>query len=400
MIQREKNPRDKAAMHYSLAREAIGVGRFAEARKQFRMILRLTGVDAGTRVKALEECVGLALAMRDWDSLSEYARMPDWQRLSPEARGRVTQGLGDFLESPHRVPTSMDFLVEQSLSSDAVVVGLYKGYSRLSPSLKARAQEVVQARCQEGAAVSGVCHWRRLRNLTARQEAFIGRLQGASLALSSVEALAPEFQALLGEYGQIQDGRDPHRDIVALAFSRQILMAFAEFLQRVAGQEPELKDVLTQKARESAQMAQQAAKNCAAIVARAAVSTPANAFCASPKLRFEDALTWDRALDLPAPGEDPKSPATLAIQKQLFANPKDTEAQLRLSRAYLDAKAWSHASAAALYGLSRGQESEGSFRTVLGCAVLRMGFYSEARYHLSKGNSLGGLREACLKQTP
>ena len=52
--------------------------------------------------------------------------------------------------------------------------------------------------------------------------------------------------------------------------------------------------------------------------------------------------------------------------------------------------------ASAAYGMGLYKNSERDFRTILGCAVMNLGYYSEANYHLDNGESEDGLKEKCL----
>jgi hypothetical protein len=69
---------------------------------------------------------------------------------------------------------------------------------------------------------------------------------------------------------------------------------------------------------------------------------------------------------------------------------------LNLAKEYYDQGDDRQAVATAIYGMSTYKALEPSFRTILGCSVLNLGFYSEAGFHLKKASGLEALKGKCL----
>ncbi len=73
---------------------------------------------------------------------------------------------------------------------------------------------------------------------------------------------------------------------------------------------------------------------------------------------------------------------------------------MELAKAYLDGKFYRHAAAASAYGIALYKQNDRDFRALLGCCVMKLGFFAEADYPFANTSPYEGLAEVGKKDLP
>jgi len=396
LASKEKDPNKKSAIIISRAQEFVGLGMFVAAYKEYMSVVEGVTYSPTVRQDAFAEAVSLALAMRDWPRLADLSVRPQWSKLTPDRRARVNDQLADLAESPVLVPEKLARVMVRSGPTKEAFLGLYKAQARLAISEEFDPESTAARDCAEGS-TAAVCMWDRLRRADVQRSRVVAMLAKASTKPEAIEKAAGGFQQALEGYKGLEASGDLHLNAVIGLRHHELYGAFGDYLGRVAGKNPDLRDVLNQKAQESNQAAGSFLASCKSMIKKGAGVNPALKYCLNGgKPTIKAALDWGFTKKPATPASDPDSGEITATRKQVFVSKNSGDALLNLTKLYYEASKYNHAAAFATYGMSVAKDREEDFRSMLGCSVYHLGLLNEANYHLRKSSDFGGFKQRCL----
>jgi TolA-binding protein len=392
---KEPNAAERTKIRRSIVDENIRVTRFETASDLLKKVYGDSKYSAAERTAALDQAVQMALLMQNVGMLAEYTNNPLWNSLPPATKNQVATQLVDIYQYPIDPPSKVgDVLMHNHLSDNALLT-LYKGHDKMDSSLREKVQREIQSACVARKSQSAVCKWEQLERIDAAKGRFLAGLQGVT-SPQAIEPKANEFVGLQNAYGHLEGSGDPQLDMILALRNAEIYRAFGNLLNRVGARNPDFKQVLAQKAQESITGADQFLQKCRLIIRNAQVITPTNPFCqrgeSAPRAKM---MQWESRRGISSSKEgDPSGSDFKDLQKQVFVA-KNADPLLELAQKYYQKDYYNHAVAAAKYGVSVYKDRQSDFKAVLGCSLLRLGFLSEANYHLKTASDFGGMREKC-----
>jgi tetratricopeptide (TPR) repeat protein len=397
MADKEKSPEKKNEILTSVAQESLKVSEYYQAMADYRKIFQSGQFQERQRVAALEKYTQVGLALRDWSSLRQAFSSPLFDGISAQTKSRMREQLTDYIDSPNAVSSDLVSVLLKSGITDDALLALYKAQYKLAPGARTYVMREVQKRCSDGSRAT-VCSWASLNGLDDRKSLFLRSLASAPQTLEGIQATAGRFMDTVNQYHSLEGSSDPFLETILSLRSYELYTAFARYLQNAGDANRSLKPVLQQKANETLATAKQSLNHCRMVNEKSSVLHPAIKDCASGKSPpLAELLRTNLIRPVDGPGSDPHSPKLDNLRRAVFTSKGgNEEAALKLARTYLDERDYFHAAAAAAYGMGLYKNSERDFRTVLGCAVMNLGYYSEANYHLDNGESDDGLKEKCL----
>jgi hypothetical protein len=232
--------------------------------------------------------------------------------------------------------------------------------------------------------------------MDARRQAVIASLANAPADLPSVEKQGQGVMAVIGAYHALEGSGDTHLETILALRSHEVYRAFGDFLDRVGRANPDFKMVLVQKSKESYASAGMYLDRCKVVAQKSVQVNPASRYCQTGTHAALDVLlTWE-SFEAESPSRsDPQGERIQAIQTGLFAGKAGADEFLELAQIQYEGGYLHHSAAASAFGSAAYPAKAKEFKTVLGCSLARLGYLSEANFHLRGGDSLGGLREKC-----
>ena len=387
MGDKEKDPVKRSAIVRSVATEYEKMGRFYEASSTLDKILAGQGYAGGARVTALEDSLNLALILRDWKLLERNMRDPQMASIAPAVRARVHEQVTDLLDAPIPISPSLASTLIRADANEETLLALYKAQFKLDSTSRERVLRMVRNHCG-GIGKQPVCRWSNLEKTEAQIAAFQAYLRSAPSGLPGIEQTAQHYAAIVAEFQKLEGGPDRNYEAAASLKNYEINALFAQYLTAQGNGNATLKPVLDQKAAEVNATAKLYLDRCQAL------GTP---FCAQRKAPpLNELLGSKRLVNVSANSSDPSNSQINDLQKSIFAGKDEADSYLTLSGVYLDQGYVRQAAAAATLGIVRFPNRQDEFKTILGCSVLKLGLYGEAKFHLkSAGGSADGRKERC-----
>jgi hypothetical protein len=396
LAKKETNPQKRAAILRSIAQENMKVGRFYAGIAELKDAMTDHALDSKTHSDLLGDELNLGVMLHDAATVQEGMSDSVSDHVSDSTRSRVREQISDALDSPVDLNAGeVNVLFKMGLSDESLLA-LFKAKRKLNGSIANRVQNEVRSRCGSESR-QAVCLWASFEQLESVRAATLSYLRRAPTELKSLEGVASQFMETVRKYQTLEGGADPHLETAISIRGRELYNGFAEYLGRVANANPDLRNDLIQKARESQASGQVYLQKCEMLAKRAAIN-PALRYCSSTRVPSLDTmLSWESGWAAGASRSDPSSAEVEAMQKEIFSTATDAEPMLKLSSYYLKNHYYYHAAALAGYGVGTHKEREGDFRAVLGCSLLRLGYLGEAGYHLRTATDFQGLKTECSR---
>lgn len=396
MAKKESNPQKRVSIYRSIAQENLKVGRFYSAIEQFRATAAESGIDAKTASSIWEDAVNVAVILHDRSKIRDLAIDNRFGQISAAAKGRVRDQLADAVDSPLELKSNeADVLFRTGLSEEALLV-LYKARPRLNPTQSARVEREVKAQCSRSNK-KPVCLWIQIPALDGIKSKMLAYLKTAPTQLEAIEGVAGKFMETARRYQALEGSPDAHLETVASIRGRELYSAFAAYLARVAQSNPTLKVELMAKAKESQASAQVYQQKCQTIQRQSVALNPALRFCAAASAApsLSEMLTWTQLSGTSAPQSDPEGDEILNLRKSIFSAKDSADPTLKLAEVYLRSGALHHAVALATTGIGVHPAREADYKAILGCGLIRLGYLTEANFHLKAASDYGGLKAKC-----
>ncbi len=398
MSKKEKDSAKRVGIVNSMADETLAVTRFYKTLAVWKQIYQDASSSPEQKKSAFEKSVKLAVMLKDFRNVAGYLNHPLWPKVRDEIKKSVKQSIVELLDSPVRVEPNLVAAISLRSASDEELLSLYKAQFKLPQSQQASIRSAVRSRCEDGGG-KPICRWMGTAEMIKNSQGFVQSLKTLPAALDQVEKQATIFNGLLAGYKTLEGSGDPHLDVVLGLRQATVFEAFGQYLKKVGQANAAAAQILEAKSRESLNSASTWRSQCKKIIASTSILTPANKYCKSGQApSIEQALKWSKLVSLPSVGQDITLPESMDLQKKIFVDRKDSQAYLDLTEKYLNAGKYSHASAAAVYGMTTYSERRDDFSSLLGCSVARMGLFSEAAYHLNNASDFNGYRGKCQSE--
>lgn len=397
LAKKETNPQKRASVLKSIAQENIKVGKIYSGIAQLKAAANDAVLDPTTKKNLIEDSINAAIMLHDPTSLLAASNDPSFALASPEVRGRVRDQISDALDSPVLLSNDeASILFKTGLSEDALL-GLYKARNKLSPAVNARVANEIRGHCGAQSRQQ-VCLWNQLSALEAPRTKAIQVLRTAPADLKSLEGVAAQFMNMSHQYQVLEGGGDAHLETVVSIRAKEFYTEFVGYLTRVANANPTLKNDLLQKAKESQGSAQIYEQKCKILAQKATSVNPAMKYCTAKAPPLDRMVFWNRNLAEKGTRTDSSAGDLENMQKSVFSADKDPEPMLKLAAFHLQQKNYYHAAALAAYGSGMYKEREADFKAILGCTLLKLGFLTEASFHLKTAGEYMNLKVGCLSQ--
>ncbi len=401
MARHENDPKKKAVILKSIARENLRVTRFRSAIQNYAEIAQNPAFSTEDRRQAFEEGINTALMMRDWKTVQSSTAGIRGLEMSRELKTRVREQMGDVLSSPVKTPPEVAETLFRLGVSDESMLALFKSQYRLPAPLQARIHNEASSRCSSQSRQL-FCRWINLQRAEGQIAAFTRRLKAAPRTLAGIESVAQEFAVVSNALQSLEGSGDPLLETTLSMTSYGTYMDFADYLKKCASANPELRAILSQKAEESVASAKLYQNRCLGIGARDVALRPKLEFCRRGETKTVREALQTKLLS-PADGStgDPSDTEIDDYRRILFAEKADGQRMIALALRYLKTGSFHHAAATASYGMSLYRPEEAEFKTILGCSLVELGMFGEAAYHLRTQSAVPGaprLREECSKR--
>ncbi len=338
----------------------------------------------------------LTLFLGDWNALRNYTSHPLWPKVSQQTKKAVSQMAVSLLRSP--VADSSSAARYLDILDPKTRLEIYKIRSTMRNSISDRVARDVQSICNRNA-TEPVCRWRRLEDLEKYHGRLRRHLQSQPSSMEAMEPISKLFQSELSKYQQLIGSDDPELDMFLSLRLYHLFNSFGQFLGRASELESfaPVRNVLMQNASESLKTAKSHLKSCYTIRNQAPIASPSFRYCnGASEPSIETFLGWQQPLRRSPMHSDPKGPDYIKLQRQVFSNPKDSNSLLKLAALYMEGGYPHQAAATSHYGISLSQEQSEDFRAILGCALLKQGLLTDAKFHLMKASNYGGMKIKCM----
>jgi hypothetical protein len=400
MADKEPKKDKKVEILTSVGREHAKVTEYYQACNDYLKIAKNASFPNPARVQATEDALNVALLLRDWSLLKTVLRQPTWREITPAAKTRLRDQLIDLVDSPAFSADFAPILFSLGLN-DSGLLALYKAQYRIDPSLRANVLQEVSKRCKTDVR-KPFCFWQKLGEADAKKNAFVQSLTTLPATMQAIQSSAQGFMQASGVYHQIEGSGDPLLESVVAMRNGELYSNFGDYLKRAASQNADLKPVLTQKAQETFTSAKAYQETCRLTILKSLTFRAVRQLCAtsdrSPATK--ELLEWEKINISAEPPTDPADPKLVPLKKKVFSAKDAGDALLDLAKTYYDGKNYRHAAATSSYGIALYKQNERDFRAILGCSVMRLGFYAEADYHLTNASAYEGMAETCKKELP
>lgn len=395
LSKKEKDSGKRAGIVFSMADETLAVTRFYKTFNIWKQVYADSTLPMPQRTSAFEKSVKLALMLKDFEAVNGYLNNLMWKDVKDDTKKRVKQAIIELLDSPVRVEGNLVSTISPGTASDEELLTMFKAQFKVPESVKARILMATKQRCEDGGG-KAVCRWLGVSEMTRASQNFQQTLATLPTGLDQIEKQAATLNGLLKNFKNLSGSGDPHLDIVLGLRQATVFEAFGKYLQRVAQANPPAAQILGAKAKESLTSARNWQTQCQKIIASTSILTPANKYCkAGQAPTLEQSLRWAKLVNLPSGGSDVLTKEFLSLQKKIFVDRKDVSSFMDLTEKYYASGKFAHAAAAALYGVTAHSERRDDFSSLLGCAVARMGLFSEAAFHLKNGSNFDGYKSKC-----
>jgi hypothetical protein len=263
--------------------------------------------------------------------------------------------------------------------------------------LNARVATEVKAHCGSQSR-QAVCLWNQLTDLEVLRAKVIQTLRTSAPDLKSLESVASQFMDASRQYQVLEGGGDAHLETVVSIRGKELYLEFASYLNRVANANPTLRNDLIQKVKESQASAQIYQQKCQVLSQKATSVNPAMKYCAAKTVPpLGSLMYWDNRLAANnSTRSDPSGEELENLKKSVFSSDTDPEPMLRLAVYHLQKGNLFHAVAIADYGTVIFKARESDFKGILGCGLLKLGFLTEASFHLKSASDYQNLRSGCV----
>ncbi|MBS1960068.1 MAG: hypothetical protein JST80_11380 [Bdellovibrionales bacterium] len=395
MAKKESNPNKRVAILRSIAQENMKVGRFYHGIEQLKVTSGEPGIDKKTSSSLWEDAVNTAVILHDRSKIRELIQDPRFAQTSSASKNRIREQMADALDSPMELTDGEAEILFRIGLSEESLLGLYKAKGRLAPAIAARVDQEARGHCGRSSKVP-LCQWLIFQSLEPKRVQVLNFLKTAPTSLQSLEGVAGKFMEMARQYQAMEGSADAHLETAISIRGREVYQGFAGYLTRVAAANPSLKNDIMAKANESLGSAKVYQQKCLTIRQKSVAANPAMKFCsATTPPSFNDMLSWTKLSHSNAIKSDPDSDAILNLRKSIFSAKEAADPTLKLAEAYLQARADHHAVAMANYGISLYPAREADFKAVMGCALVNLGYLTEANFHLRASNDYNGLKTKC-----
>lgn len=391
---KEPDATKRAEIELSMAQEHAKMSNFTEAKSYYQKIISQSSYGKDFQTRAYNELVTMALALRDWDTISTVVSNSMWSQASSQSKQQLSDLAGNALESNIKLTGSMSSVIRKIPGSPGLALGVWKS-SFSNPSLSSLKNSLVSSICSSNPA-AGVCRWNSVASLDKQSQAVNSSLGSASGDLSKMEALAGQFSGMIQAYSQLEGGDDPSVDVVTSLRQAELYGRFGLYLRKVAQSNAEVSQVLMAKSQESLKTAASFKQRCIKIIETAKLMSPVNKSC-----RAGENSTISQIFGGMTATQSPsiKNVATTELKdlKKNVFSVYEANSVLKLASAHLAQGAYHYSAAISMYGLSLGV-SQSDFNTVLGCSVMNLGYLSEANFYLNNGSDYEGLKSRCTSR--
>lgn len=399
MAKKENNVQKRVGILRSIAQENMKVGRFYSGIEQLKAISGEPGLDPKTAGALWEDAVNTAVILHDRAKIRELGSDPRFAKISAASKNRIREQMADALESPLELREGeAETLFRIGLSEESLL-GLYKAKNRLQPKVAARIEQEARGHCGRSSK-QPICMWLAFQQLETPRLKLLQFLKTAPTALQSLEGVAGKFMEMVRNYQMLENGSDAHLETAVSIRGREVYLAFATYLSRVAAANPALKADIMAKAQESQASAKVYQQKCQTIRDKSVAVNPAMRYCAdfSASPQFGQLLSWTSLSHPSAPRSDPDSDEVLNLRRSIFSAKDSADPSLKLAALYLQQGAHYHSIAMSNYGISLYPASEGDFKAIMGCSLIHLGYLTEATFHLRAANDYQGLKTKCSAQ--
>ncbi|MBC7397551.1 MAG: hypothetical protein H7333_08915, partial [Bdellovibrionales bacterium] len=396
LAKNEKNPQKRASILRSIAQENIKVGKFYTGIAKLREAAADPALDPATKRGLMDDSVNTAIMLHDSSALVQAVNDAQFAQVSAPVKGRVRDQIADALDSPVELRPEEVSLVFKTGLTEEVLLGLFKARNKLDARVRARVDTEVAAHCGSQSRQL-VCLWSQFSALERVRAGALKILKTASTDLKSLEAFASQFMETSRRYQILEGAGDPHLETAVSIRGRELYSEFAGYLNRVANANPTLKNEILQKVRESQGSAQVYEQKCITLSQKVTAINPAMKYCSSKTFpTLENMLYWGKGLTANASHTDSASGDSENLQKSVFSSDSDPEPMLKLAAYYFENQKYHHAAALSGYGTSLYKAREPDFKVILGCSLLKLGYLTEAGFHLRSAGDYQNRKAACL----
>jgi tetratricopeptide (TPR) repeat protein len=397
VAQKERDIPKKVGILRSIADEELRITRYYTALASLKAIYD-SSYPNQSRQEAFDTAVSVALELRDETTLLQLSHNSLWRSKGQAVREQFNSEMSHLLESPVRMNAGVAELLLRDNPGPKGILSLHKASYKLSAGLNRQVNDRMRTLCANNDRSQTLCLWSILEQVDASQfKAFTQGLSRAPLDLTGVKTQADVFAALSAQLKSLENSGDSQLDLSVAIRSVEMYRAFARFLTNTGNKNPALRNVLLQKAQETAGGAEAYIARCKAIAVQTPGPSKAGRYCDSQNISFKTILEVKPFAVFSARNEDPNSTTVVGLQKEVFGSADGSLPLLKLAKEYLDQNKLSHAAATASFGSSLYASSSPDFRAILGCTTLQLGLYAEAAYHLKDASDFDGLQTKCTR---
>src|SRR5262249_48891404 len=148
--------------------------------------------------------------------------------------------IADVYESAAAPPSDLGRVLITVGISDEALLALYKAQARIDGSTRNRMLAEMHSRCGTSAR-QAVCLWSQLERVDFKKDRVVSALARGPFDVKNIEAYAPAFMGLVGEYQQLEQSGDPQLEMIVSLRNNEIYRSFASFLTHAASSNPELR---------------------------------------------------------------------------------------------------------------------------------------------------------------
>lgn len=399
MAEKKKSKKQKFEILYSIGKEQMRITFFEDSLDTFENIFKDNQMERNDRMTAYSDALGLAITIRDWNRISNYLEYPLWKNAGQGIKNQLNEQIGDLLESPISIPSGLVDIIDKIGMNNQVALGAYKAQPHIDSNILNKMQRYSRKTCNNKLSPA-ICKWKAIERADQLNARFQDRLNKSKPSLNAIESLAGLFTKILENYTKLE-GEDPHLDLILSIRQKFAYLHFGQFLKKVGKVNPQYRSVLYARAKESYASGKLYNERCQKIINQYSIATPANKFCFNNKVpTLKESLTWSHYQS----SDEIKTPSADSYKderKNVFASEKNNKPLLEIAYKYFKDGHYHHATGSSILGLSAEDQDKKNFSTILGCSVFKMGYYSEAKYHLKNGSNYNNLRSEChanLKQ--
>lgn len=400
MASKEPDPNKKSEILNSIAHEQLRITQFYTGLASLKKVYEGSSFNSSVRQGAFDDAIGVMLVLRDFDAILGVRGSPLWRTRGAAVKQRFRDQTIDLLDSPVRISSELVRLFWSEGTSEEALLSLFKARSKVDSGIRQAVSREASQRCS-GESRQPICLWTRFEQFDRTERpAFLRGLAAVQPGLPGVQAQAEKFAGLSTRLKSFEGSGDVHLEIASSIRGAEIYQALGHFLELASQKNPDLKAVLDQKAQETRADATAYLNKCKTIAQKSPVVTPATQYCAgrgSPS--FDQFLEVKWMNPHSSSRTDRTSVKISDLQKTLFGSQEDGgSTMLSLAKIYLDDGDLARAAATATYGISSFRAMEAEFHSVVGCSVMKMGFLSEASFHLNAAPEDDPLKLRCSAQ--